>query len=83
MSVNETLPESSKIDTKAYAIEVQNFDFGLLNARNQLILKLVNPALDTLLAEPIFDHVVGSETSYSLTIYLKSKRYIDDHPEIQ
>lgn len=71
------------IDTKAYAIEVKNFDFGLLNARNQLIAKVINPALDTLLLEPIHDHVTGSETLYSMTIYLKAEREPDDNPEIQ
>ena len=30
---------------RRYAIEVKGFDFGLLNARNQLISKLINPAL--------------------------------------
>lgn len=57
---------------KAYAIEVQDFDFGLLNARNQLISKIINPALDTLLVEPVHDHIIGSETRYSLTLYLKA-----------
>jgi len=58
---------------RRYAIEVKDFDFGLLNARNQLIAKLINPALDTLLAEPIFDHIPGSETNYSMTLYLKAE----------
>lgn len=71
------------VERKAYAIEVKEFDFGLLNARNQLISKVINPALDTLLLEPVHDHIVGSETTYSLTIYLKSERAADDHPEIQ
>ena len=71
------------IDRRAYAIEVKDFDFGLLNARNQLISRLINPALDTLLLEPIHDHVTGSETSYSITIYLKSEREATDAPEIQ
>ena len=71
------------IETKAYAIVVSGFDYGLLNARNQLILKLINPALDTLLLEPVHDHVTGSETLYSLTLHLKSERDTDDKPEIQ
>ena len=61
------------MEPKRYAIEVNGFDFGLLNARNQLISKLINPALDTLLAEPIHDHIVGSETRYSLTLFLKAE----------
>ena len=61
------------MSTKAYAFEVKGFDFGMLNARNQLIAKVINPALDTLLLEPIHDHIVGSETKYSLTLYLKSE----------
>ena len=65
------------MSTKAYAFEVKGFDFGMLNARNQLIAKVINPALDTLLLEPIHDHVVGSGTKYSLTLYLKSE--YDEH----
>jgi hypothetical protein len=60
-------------EPKRYAIEVKDFDYGLLNARNQLIAKLINPALDTLLAEPVFDHIEGSKTRYSLTLYLKAE----------
>lgn len=70
------------LESKAYAIEVRNFDFGLLSARNQLIIKLINPALDTLLVEPIWDHIKGSETSYSLTLYLKAE-WEAPTPEIQ
>lgn len=69
-------------ERKAYAIEVRNFDFGLLNARNQLISKVINPALDTLLTEPIWDHIQGSETNYSMTIYLKAE-WEAPTPEIQ
>jgi hypothetical protein len=58
-------------EPKRYAIEVSGFDFGMLNARNQLISKVINPALDTLLVEPIHDHIIDSETRYSMTIYLK------------
>lgn len=71
------------IDTRSYAVEIKDFDFGLLNARNQLIVKLINPALDMLLLEPLHDHVTGSETLYDLTIYIKSKRESTDAPEIQ
>ena len=60
-------------EPKRYAIEVKGFDFGLLNARNQLISKVINPALDTLLIEPVHDHIIDSETVYSLTIYLKAE----------
>ena len=70
-------------EIKTYAAEVKDFDFGLLNARNQLIVKLINPLLDMLLIEPVHDHVTGSETSYDLTIYLKSKRDVEDAPDIQ
>jgi hypothetical protein len=61
------------METKAYAIVIHDFDFGILNARNQLISKVINPALDTLLTEPIWDHIRGSETSYTLTLHLKAE----------
>jgi hypothetical protein len=70
------------LESKAYAIVVHGFDFGLLNARNQLILNVINPALDTLLVEPIWDHIKGSETSYSLTLHLKAE-WEAPTPEIQ
>ena len=70
------------IEHKAYAIVVSGFDFGLLNARNQLISKVINPALDTLLTEPIWDHIKGSETQYSLTLHLKAE-WESPVPEVQ
>ena len=80
--MNEISPESLRVDTRSYAASVTAFDFGLLNARNQLIVRLINPLLDMLLLEPLHDHVTGSETLYDITIYLKSHRQVDDNPEI-
>lgn len=57
----------------SYGVEAKGFDFGTLNARNQLITKIINPALDTLLAEPVFDHKIGSRTRYTLKILLLSE----------
>ena len=71
------------LESKAYAIVVTGFDYGLLNARNQLIKNLINPALDTLLVEPVHDHITGSETVYTMTIHLKSERDSEDSPDIQ
>lgn len=70
------------MDSKAYAIVINGFDFGILNARNQLISKVINPALDTLLVEPVWDHIQGSETSYSLTLHLKAE-WATPTPEMQ
>lgn len=70
------------MDSKAYAIVIKGFDFGILNARNQLISKVINPALDTLLVEPVWDHIRGSETSYSLTLHLKAE-WDTPTPEMQ
>lgn len=65
-------------ESKKYGVKCDGLDFGLLNARNQLIRQAINPALDTLLATPIFEHVVDSETRYSLQILLVSEREIAD-----
>lgn len=70
-------------ETKKYAIEVKGFDFGVLSARNQLISRLINPALDTLLVEPFHDHEIDSQTLYSLTIFLKAESETSTGEELQ
>lgn len=70
------------LETKSYAVSINEFDFGLLSARNQLMVKVIAPALDMLLTEPIWDHIKGSETRYSLSLLLKAE-WEAPTPEIQ
>ena len=58
-------------DPKPYAGSMEGIDFGLLNARNQLVSKVINPLLDMVLVEPVHHHQIGSETRYTVSIHIK------------
>jgi uncharacterized lipoprotein YajG len=64
-----------------YATQCTDVDFGLLNARNQLISKVCNPLLDMILDSLKKDRAVrqgtDSETLYTVSIVVTSNRPID------
>jgi len=64
-------------DTKRYAVETNGIDFGTLNARNQLISKVIGPALDTMELDFRHDHIVGSKTHYTVVVMIKAEREIE------
>jgi hypothetical protein len=79
------MSQSSKIvDTEEGPQEWSNYnrgmvglDFGLLNARNQLILKVINPILDELIREIKLEHLTDSSTVYDVALLIQSKRDIE------
>jgi hypothetical protein len=67
-------------EVKKYGVVAGTFDFGVLNSRNQLVARVLNPALDELLALPRLEHVVDSGTLYSFRIMLVAEREVPDEP---
>lgn len=64
-------------EVKKYAMSCEGFDFGILTARNQLVQRVINPLLDTVELELKHDHIVGSETRYTLKILIESERPLE------
>ena len=69
--------EPAKTASQMWGAEASYFDFGLLNARNQLVYKVINPVVDALLNEAKVDHVKDSGDRYQLKIYLIRERDTD------
>jgi len=71
-------PQTEKLN---YAVECKDIDFGLLNARNQLISKVCNPLIDMIMASVKQDRALrqgtDSETKYTVSIVVTSTRQID------
>jgi hypothetical protein len=65
------------IEKLNYAVECKEIDYGLLTARNQLIKRIINPLMDMIDETLKPDHVVGSKTSYTLSLVVTSTREID------
>lgn len=66
-----------QIEKLNYGAECIDLDFGIMNARNQLISKVINPLLDMILAKIKADRVVGAEAEYKVSIVVTSTRDID------
>jgi hypothetical protein len=86
MKLNEsvepfTAPKGPEVERLNYGCECIALDFGMLNARNQLISKVVNPLLDMILASIKQDRALrqgtDSETKYKLSVVVTSNRDID------
>ena len=75
------VPAGPQVEKLNYAVECKDIDFGMLNARNQLISKVVNPSLDMILAGVKQDRALrqgtDSETEYKVSIVVTSTRDID------
>jgi hypothetical protein len=71
-------PEVEKLN---YAAECLGLDFGLINARNQLIKQVCNPLLDMIINSIKEDRALrsgtDSETKYKVAIVISSTRDID------
>lgn len=71
-------PQAERLN---YACQCNDIDFGMLNARNQLISKVCNPLLDMILASVKEDRAIrqgtDSETKYTVSIVVTSTRPID------
>jgi hypothetical protein len=71
-------PEIEKLN---YAVQCVKVDFGMLNARNQLIAKTINPLLDMIMAPLKEDRALrggtGSGQRYTVSIVVTAERDID------
>ena len=59
-----------------YGVECKDIDFGLLTARNQLIKRVISPLLDMIDPQVKADHVIDSETVYTVSVIVTSTREI-------
>jgi hypothetical protein len=71
------MSDERKVDKKSYAAQAGPITFGTLTARNQLVRQAINPLLDALVPQAKHDHVVDSETRYTVKILLIAERDID------
>lgn len=79
--VSELVPKGPEVERLNYGVECTGIDFGMMNARNQLISKVVNPLIDKILASLKADRALrqgtDSETKYKVSIVVTSERDID------
>jgi uncharacterized lipoprotein YajG len=75
------MTEGPQVEKLNYAVECKDLDFGILNARNQLISKVVNPLLDMILNSVKEDRALrqgtDSETEYKVSIVVTSERQLE------
>ena len=71
-------PLSEKLN---YGVSCKRVDFGMLNARNQLVSKVVNPLLDMIMVELKKDRALRGGTDsgqrYTVNIIVTAERDID------
>jgi uncharacterized lipoprotein YajG len=80
-SVSELYPKGPETEKLNYGVECKGIDFGLLNARNQLISRVVNPLIDKIMNAVKKDremrHGTDSQTKYTISVIVTSTRDID------
>jgi uncharacterized lipoprotein YajG len=80
-TVTSLQPDGPKTEKLNYAVECKDIDFGLLNARNQLISKVVNPLIDMIMASLKKDRALrqstDSETKYTVSVVVTSNRELE------
>ena len=77
---SQEITESAKgpqVEVLKYALQMHGFDYGTLMARNQLVRLVIGPLLDSVEHALKLDHVVGSETKYTLKLIIESERDIE------
>jgi hypothetical protein len=71
-------PEVEKLN---YGVSCNSVDFGLLNARNQLISKVINPLIDKLMIPLKQDRALrggtGSGQRYTVSVIVVAERDLD------
>ena len=66
-----------QVETLNYGVECTGCDYGLITARNQLISRVINPLIDTIMETLKPDHIVDSGTTYKVAVVITSTREID------
>jgi hypothetical protein len=78
MEPNIAGPESQRLN---YGVECKSVDFGMLNARNQLIKNVVNPLIDKIMVPLKADRFLYGDTDkgikYTVSVIVTAIRDID------
>lgn len=73
--------EGAETEKLNYGVSCKGIDFGLLNARNQLISKAINPLIDKILIPLKKDRALRGGTDsgqrYTVSIIVTAERDID------
>jgi hypothetical protein len=79
--ITEHQPAGPQVEKLNYGVQAVKVDFGMLNARNQLISKTINPLLDMIMAPLKEDRALrggtGSGQRYTIAIVVTAERDID------
>ena len=71
-------PQLEKLN---YGVECKNVDFGMLNARNQLISRIVNPLLDKIMTPLKNDRALngdtGKQVKYCVSVIVTATRELE------
>jgi hypothetical protein len=71
-------PQEEKLN---YGVECKNVDFGMLNARNQLVSKILNPLMDKIMTPLKNDRALNGDTDqrvkYSVSLIVTAIREIE------
>jgi hypothetical protein len=76
--LSEETPETERLN---YAVQCKGVDFGMLNARNQLVSKVINPLIDKLMLPLKKDRALrggtGSGQRFTVSIIVTAERDVD------
>lgn len=73
--------ETAETERLNYGVSCKNVDFGMLNARNQLVSKILNPLIDKLMIPLKQDRALRGGTHsgqrYTVNVIVTAERDID------
>ena len=72
-----TEKDSKPVEILKYALQVHGIDYANVIARNQFVKHVINPMMDSVDKSLRLDHVVGSETRYTVKMIIESEREIE------
>ena len=65
------------VEILKYALQCHGADYGAITARNQFVKLIINPLMDSVMESLKLDHVIGSETRYTVKLIIESERAIE------
>ena len=73
--------QDSNVEHLTYGVQCCNLDFGILNARNQLVSKVFNPLMDTILAPLKADRALRGATDskqrFTVSVIVTAERDVE------
>ena len=73
--------ESSNLEHLTYGVQCGNLDFGMLNARNQLVSKVFNPLMDKIMAPLKADRALrgctDSKQRFTVSVIVTAERDVE------